>query len=129
MIADEPASAGGEGAGPSPYDLLGAALASCTSMTLQMYLARKKWPAEEIDVSVRHDRIHAEDCADCGTHDSKVDRFRRVLRVTGPLDEAQRARLREIADMCPVHRTLESRVRIETVTAARPAPGESTNDG
>lgn len=129
MIADEPASVGGEGAGPSPYDLLGAALAACTSMTLQMYLARKKWPAEEIDVSVRHDRVHAEDCADCSTKDGKVDRFHRVLRVSGSLDEAQRARLHEIADKCPVHRTLESRVRIETVTAGRPVPGESTNDG
>ncbi|NGX16268.1 bifunctional alpha/beta hydrolase/OsmC family protein [Wenzhouxiangella sp. XN24] len=127
LIADEPVSLGGDGAGPGPYDLLGAALAACTSMTLQMYLARKKWPAEAIDVTVRHDRIHAADCADCGTREGKVDRFRREVHVTGALDEAQRARLHEIADMCPVHRTLESRVQIETVTAHSPAPAGPTN--
>ena len=114
MVADEPASVGGQGEGPSPYDLLGAALAACTSMTLQMYLARKKWPAEDIDVTVRHDRVHAADCADCDSRDGKVDRFRRTVHVSGSLDEAQRARLQEIADKCPVHRTLESKVRIET---------------
>jgi len=114
MIADEPVAVGGQGAGPSPYDLLGAALAACTSMTLQMYLARKQWSAQYIDVTVRHDRVHAADCADCATRDGKVDRFRRGVRVTGKLDEAQRARLHEIANKCPVHRTLESRVQIET---------------
>jgi len=114
MIADEPPSVGGSGAGPTPYDLLGAALAACTGMTLQMYLAHKKWPATEIDVTVRHDRVHAEDCADCETTSGKIDRFRRTLRVSGALDAAQRARLVEIAAKCPVHRTLNAEVRIET---------------
>jgi uncharacterized OsmC-like protein/alpha/beta superfamily hydrolase len=114
IIADEPPSVGGGGEGPTPYDLMGAALAACTGMTLQMYLARKKWPAEDIDVSVRHDRVHADDCADCETTSGKIDRFRRTLRVTGALDAGQRARLVEIADKCPVHRTLNAVVRIET---------------
>jgi uncharacterized OsmC-like protein/alpha/beta superfamily hydrolase len=114
IIADEPSSAGGTGEGPTPYDLLGAALAACTGMTLQMYLAHKKWPATEIDVTVRHDRVHAEDCADCETKSVKIDRFRRALRVSGALDAGQRARLVEIADKCPVHRTLNAEVRIET---------------
>jgi len=114
IIADEPPSVGGGGEGPTPYDLLGAALAACTGMTLQMYLAHKKWPATEIDVTVRHDRVHAEDCADCETKSGKIDRFRRTLRVSGALDAGQRARLVEIADKCPVHRTLNAEVRIET---------------
>lgn len=114
IVADEPASVGGKGEGPSPYDLLGAALAACTGMTLQMYLKRKQWPATEIEVTVRHDRIHAEDCAECETRSGKLDRFRRTLRVGGDLDPDQRARLAEIADKCPVHRTLNAEVRIET---------------
>jgi uncharacterized OsmC-like protein/alpha/beta superfamily hydrolase len=114
MVADEPRSAGGQGAGPSPYDLLGAALAACTGMTLQMYLARKKWPVTEIAVEVHHDRVHAEDCTDCETRSGKVDRFRRSLRITGELDADQRTRLAEIADKCPVHRTLSAEVKIAT---------------
>jgi len=114
IIADEPPSVGGKGEGPTPYDLLGAALAACTGMTLQMYLAHKKWPATEIGVTVRHDRVHAEDCAECETKGSKIDRFRRTLTVGGELDAGQRARLVEIADKCPVHRTLNAEVRIET---------------
>jgi uncharacterized OsmC-like protein len=114
IIADEPKSVGGTGEGPSPYDLLGAALAACTGMTLQMYLKHKQWPATEIEVTVRHDRIHAADCARCETRSGKLDRFRRTLRVAGDLDPDQRARLAEIADKCPVHRTLNAEVRIET---------------
>lgn len=114
IVADEPPSVGGKGEGPSPYDLLGAALAACTGMTLQMYLSRKKWPATEIAVAVRHDRIHAEDCAACETRSGRIDRFRRTLRVDGKLDADQRARVLEIADKCPVHRTLNAEVRIET---------------
>jgi putative redox protein len=114
MIADEPKSVGGTGEGPTPYDLLGAALAACTGMTLQMYLAHKKWPAADIGVTVRHDHVHAKDCADCETKSGKIDRFRRTLRICGELDAGQRARLLEIADKCPVHRTLNAEVRIET---------------
>ncbi|MFU8820744.1 MAG: alpha/beta fold hydrolase [Gammaproteobacteria bacterium] len=114
IVADEPTSVGGKGEGPSPYDLLGAALAACTGMTLQMYLKRKQWPATEIEVTVRHDRIHAEDCAGCESRSGKLDRFRRTLRVGGDLAPDQRARLMEIADKCPVHRTLNAEVRIET---------------
>ena len=115
IIADEPRSVGGNGEGPSPYDLLGAALAACTGMTLQMYLTRRKWPATEIAVTVRHDRIHAEDCAACETRNGRIDRFRRTLRVDGKLDAGQRARVLEIADKCPVHRTLNAEVLIETL--------------
>jgi len=114
IIADEPRSAGGRGEGPSPYDLLGAALAACTGMTLRMYLSHKQWPATDIDVTVRHDRIHAEDCTDCETRDGKIDRFRRIVRVAGELDAGQRARLVDIAGKCPVHRTLSAEVKIET---------------
>ena len=114
IVADEPPSVGGNGEGPSPYDLLGAALAACTGMTLQMYLARKKWPATEIAVTVRHDRIHAEDCAACETRSGRIDRFRRTLRIDGQLDADKRARVLEIADKCPVHRTLHAEVLIET---------------
>ena len=102
FIADEPVEAGGLGSGPNPYDLLCAALGSCTAMTLRLYADRKGWPLEGVDVTVRHERP--------GT-----DVFVREIRLDGPLDEAQRARLLEIADHCPVHRTLTAGARIETL--------------
>ena len=115
MVADEPAGKGGNGLGPSPYDLLAAALASCTSMTLKMYAARKTLPLESVTVSVRHGKVHIDDCADCTSDASHIDEFRRVISLEGDLDERQRQRLLEIADKCPVHRTLESEIRIRTV--------------
>lgn len=114
LAADEPTALGGDDGGPSPYDLLAAALGACTSMTLRLYAERKGLPLARTVVEVAHDRIHAEDCAECETKAGRIDRFRRRLHLEGPLDAAQRARLREIADRCPVHRTLEGEVVIET---------------
>lgn len=115
LAADEPEPAGAD-TGPSPYDLLLAALGTCTSMTVRMYAARKKWKLDNVRVSLRHTRVHATDCADCETRDGKVDHIDRMIRLDGDLDADQRQRLLEIADRCPVHRTLRSPTIIETTT-------------
>jgi putative redox protein len=117
IVADEPEQLGGSGQGPSPYDLLSAALASCTTMTLQMYAARKKLALQSVAVRVWHDKIHARDCEDCETENGRIDEFRRELVIAGDLSDAERQRLLEIADKCPVHRTLTSEVRIRTTLA------------
>ena len=91
-----------------------AALGECTVMTLRMYARRKQWPLENTHVTLTHGKVHAADCADCETKTGKVDRIDRVIELVGPLDDAQRARLMEIADMCPVHRTLHSEVLVVT---------------
>lgn len=114
LRADEPVTVGGNDSGFSPYDLLLASLGACTSMTLRMYARQKKWPLEQITVQLRHGKIHAQDCAECETREGKIDRIERKIHLTGNLDEAQRARLMEIADKCPVHRTLHSEVLVET---------------
>ncbi len=111
-LADEPLAYGGTNRGMSPYGFLSAGLGACTSMTVRMYARRKGWPLEHVQVDVCHDKIHAHD-AETGRQ-SKVDTFRRVVRLTGPLNDSQRARLLEIADSCPVHRTLESNSRVIT---------------
>ncbi len=116
LSADEPAPVGHD-TGPSPYDLLLAGLGACTSMTLRMYAARKQWPLENVSVSLRHSRIHAKDCADCETESGQLDRIERVIQLTGALDAEQRRRLLEIADRCPVHRTLHSEVEVRTTIA------------
>lgn len=113
-IADEPLSYGGTDRGMSPFGFLSAGLAACTSMTIRMYARRKKWPLAHVFVDVAHDKIHASDCADCETTEGKVDQFTREVHLEGDLDEAQRKRLLEIADRCPVHRTLESEIKIVT---------------
>jgi len=112
LIADEPADVGGSDLGPSPYGLLAAALASCTSMTLQMYARRKSLALDTVTVRVKHGRIHARDCGDCESRDGRVDEFVREIRLTGALDLASRKRLVEIADKCPVHRTLSGEIKI-----------------
>jgi uncharacterized OsmC-like protein/alpha/beta superfamily hydrolase len=117
LVADEPASVGGTGAGPSPYDLLSAALAACTSMTLKMYASHKKLDLESATVRVRHGRIHAADCRDCETRDGRIDQFERELLLVGNLSDEQRHRMLEIADRCPVHRTLHSEVKVRTKLA------------
>ncbi len=114
LLADEPESYGGTDTGPTPYGYLAAALGACTTMTLRMYADRKGWPVERIATRVRHDKVHAEDCADCETKTGKIDRFSRSIEVRGAIDDAQRARLLEIADKCPVHQTLERSNLIET---------------
>ena len=114
LAADEPVGAGGNDTGPSPYDYLLAALGTCTAMTLRVYARRKGWPLEKVRVSLRHDKIHAEDCADCKTRKGLLDRIERSIELEGPLSDEQRRRLLEMADHCPVHRTLTSEIVIET---------------
>ncbi len=117
FAVDEPEPIGTD-TGPSPYDFLLAGLGACTSMTLRMYAQRKKWPLEKVTVSLRHSRIHAEDCANCETETGRVDRIERVLGFDGDLTDDQRQRLLEIADKCPVHRTLRSEIIIDTTVSA-----------
>jgi uncharacterized OsmC-like protein len=112
--ADEPATAGGTDTGPSPYDLLLAALGACTSMTVAMYARRKAWPLEEVTVHLRHSKIHAADCAECETKEGMLDRIERDIYFVGPLTDEQRGKLLEIANKCPVHRTLTSEINILT---------------
>ena len=110
LVADEPESVGGTNTGPTPYDYLLTALGSCTAMTLRMYADRKDWPLETVTVSLKHRKIHARDCEQCETGAGYIDHIERKIEVTGPLDDEQRSRLTEIADRCPVHRTLHGEV-------------------
>lgn len=112
LSADEPVGAGGSDLGPNPYDYLLAGLGACTSMTLRLYADHKKWPLEKVSVRLSHEKIHAEDCADCETKEGKIDQIEREIEVQGPLDSTQRQRLLEIAEKCPVHRTLHSEIKI-----------------
>jgi len=114
LYADEPVSFGGTESGPSPYDLLLAALGSCTSMTIGFYARKRSWPLEKIIVSLRHSRIHAADCEDCETKEGKIDRIDLDIQLTGSLTDEQRAKLIEIAGKCPVHQTLTSEINIKT---------------
>jgi putative redox protein len=114
-LADEPKRLGGDNLGPDPYEHLLAALGACTSMTIRMYANRKSWPLEDVSVRLSHSREHRQDCEGCEEEGRKLEVLRREITLEGPLDEAQLARLMEIADRCPVHRSLESDLEIETL--------------
>ncbi len=114
LIADEPQDAGGLGSGPGPYDLLLASLGACTSMTLRLYADHKQLPLRRVSVRLRHSRIYASDCAECETKDGMLDRIERMITLEGDLKPEDRKRLLEIADKCPVHRTLTSEIDIRT---------------
>ncbi|MEH6576315.1 MAG: alpha/beta fold hydrolase [Amphritea sp.] len=114
LIADEPASYGGSYLGPTPYQYLAAGLGACTSMTIRMYADRKKLPLENVQVDISHDKVHAQECGSCEQGNGKLDKFERKITLVGDLSEEQRNQLLAIADKCPVHRTLEGEILIET---------------
>jgi putative redox protein len=114
LRADEPVEAGGNDSGPSPYGYLLAALGTCTAMTVRLYARQKKWPLTDVKVQLTHDRIHATDCAECETKEGRIDRIEKVIELAGPLDDSQRQRLLQIAERCPVHRTLVSEIVIKS---------------
>ena len=114
LVADEPAAIGGADSGPTPYDLLLAGLGACTAITVRMYADRKGWPLRQTTVRLRHQRIHAKDCAECETKTGQMDQIERELQFEGELTDEQRARLLDIAERCPVHRTLHSEVLVST---------------
>jgi uncharacterized OsmC-like protein len=114
LTSDEPVAAGGRDTGPSPYDLLLAALGACTSMTISLYARRRTWPLERVTVRLRHSRIHVEDCNDCEEMDARIERIEREIALRGALNDEQRARLLAIAERCPVHRTLTSTIQIDS---------------
>jgi putative redox protein len=114
LTADEPAQSGGNDLGPSPYDFLLSALGACTSMTLRMYAELKKIPLQKVIVKFQHEKIYAKDCADCDNSNSRMDHINRQIELQGDLTEEQREKLLEIANKCPVHRTLTSKISITT---------------
>ena len=114
ITADEPISFGGQDFGPTPYELVSAGLSACTAMTIQMYAKRKEWKVDDVEVHTSYSKKHAEDCNECESPSSKIDTFSREIKFEGNLDEEQIKKLLEIADKCPVHKTLSSKIKIET---------------
>jgi uncharacterized OsmC-like protein len=125
LRADEPVSVGGGDAAPGPYDYLLVGLGACTSMTVGLYARSKKWPLQNISVSLRHSRIHAKDCVECETKEGMLDRIDVEIGLSGALTPEQRAKLMEIAGKCPVHRTLKSEINIRLRTAPNGALRET----
>src|ERR1700761_6342133 len=117
LHADEPTTAGGNDTGPGPYELLLMALGSCTSMTINLYAAQHRWPLEQVIIRLSQERVHVQDCRDCERPDAMIHRITKRIELIGPLDDAQRAKLMEIADRCPVHRTLTSKIEIQSSLA------------
>jgi len=115
LTADEPESVGGNDAGPGPYEYLLMGLGACTSMTLRMYAEHKQRPLKRVSVRLTHKKIHAQDCSDCESREGKVDEITREIRLEGDLTDAQRQRLLEIANRCPVHRTLTSEIKVRSL--------------
>ena len=114
LTADEPVSYGGTDSGPSPYDLILAALGSCTSMTIGLYARKRSWPVEKISVSLWHSKIHAKDCDDCETKEGRIDRIEMEIHLDGSLTDEQRAKLMEVAGKCPIHQTLTHEINIKS---------------
>ena len=129
FITDEPVAAGGEDAGPDPYTLLLAALGSCISMTVTLYARRKQWPLESVTVRLGQNRMHSKDCKECQQMEGYIHRIERTVSFTGNLTEEQRARLREIAHKCPVHKTLTSPIVIADATESEAAGTLADNEG
>jgi putative redox protein len=117
LLADEPAEVGGANLGPTPYDLLMASLGSCTAMTLKMYARRKKWPLKDVTVYLNHDKIHLDDTKSLEEPGAKVSQFTRIIELEGDLDGPQRQKLLEISNRCPVHKTLQEEIKIQTMLA------------
>jgi putative redox protein len=112
IIIDEAKDVGGDGKGPDPYDLLLTALGGCTSMTIMMYARRKEWPLESVQVKLNHEKIHATDCEECVTEEGKLDQITKTIYLKGDLTQEQRERILEIADRCPVNKTLTTECRV-----------------
>ena len=129
LVSDEPLESGGTNEGATPYDLILAALGACTAMTLRMYADRKQWPLEGVVVRLHHGRSHAADEEQCEERPVRLDHIERTLELSGPLSDEQRVRLAEIAERCPVHRTLDAGVRITTRLSASGAVVDSSSVG
>lgn len=114
LVADEPTDLGGDEAGPAPHEFVLAGLGACTAMTLKMYAARKQWPLEHVSVHLTRRKVKAADCPDCHTTEGEVEEMTREITLEGPLDAEMRARLLEIANRCPVHRTLTGEIKIRS---------------
>jgi len=114
LVVDEPIAVGGADHGPTPYEMLLAGLGACTAMTLRIYADRRKWPLERANISLIHRKVHAQDCIDCDTKATKMDVVDRVITLEGALTEEQKAKLLEIAERCPVHQTMQSKIQVNT---------------